>query len=409
MRKISKKLALPVIAAAGAVMGGWSTAHAGFTNVLSAPTVSGGFQIYTVSTQNTGGGTGTKLAGFDVTVTTSGGAFLKMDNSQDLGDGLGAFDGILDVNITGNTGSAYGPAVRAFGSNFGTFARMGGGALAGDAENGVNDSLSSPTWSSDLHAGGPTAVYSSLTKLEIAQASISGGAAATVAVKFINIVVPTGTTFTVNGQVGGDQGSAQTFSLSSPSAGPTGPIVLLQAATPTNTGGKITNGAAGTPAAPQGNYTPLGAATSTLTVTGAANVYSAGFIKTLTAGTNAGYTATGGFSGGNLEIYLLHLSSSAADAQLVADINGNNTGVVASLAANDPTVANLGGIAWDIELKFAAPGAGENGNFGFNFAGDSNATGITVTDIAAVPEPATAGLLLVGGLGLLARRRRTAK
>jgi hypothetical protein len=143
--------------------------------------------------------------------------------------------------------------------------------------------------------------------------------------------------------------------------------------------------------------------------------YSPGFINGLTAGVNQGYTATGGFLAADLEIYLLNIKTggndptSADESQLASDITADNSGVVATLVT-DPNLVNLGGIAWDIELKFSSP-VNPNGDLGFNFSGETNLAGgaITVTDIAAIPEPATAGLLMVGGLGLLARRRRSAK
>jgi len=422
MRKISKKFALPAAAAGAVLAGGLSSAMADFVVTLSAPTVSGLNSIYVASIQNNGAnGTGTQILGADITLTINAaqpaGTFFKMDNGQDL-DG----DSVPDVNISGNniTGmtTPTTPATRAFASSFGTWGRLGGNSIISDAHNGVQDTTSD--YLSTKNGGHYNPVWNSLTSFELVEGSniTSGGSADSVATKFFNIVVPTGALFTLTGSAGGTTGSQSNFTTgNSPVGVTTYPIVVLRATAPTNTGNAITNGNGGTPTNPQGTFTPAGAATSTLTVSGGGGNYNPGFIYSLTAGTNAAFVKTAGFTGADTNIYLLNIKDTANGANpsssdintIIADINNAaaGNGIVASTVPAN--LVGLGGVvsAWDIEITETNPGLAQNGFFGFNFAGETNIAGVTVTDIAAVPEPATAGLLLVGGLGLLARRRRS--
>jgi len=402
MRKNSKKLVLPAIAAAGAVMGAVHMASADYVITESAASTSGGYDIYTLSVINNGqNSSGTQIAGGDVTISmNTAGQYLKVDTTQDL-DG----DAIPDANITGNLDagnfdSATSATVNAdgFGSSKGTFFRVSSAALTTDFENGAHDTTA--IWSTADHGGSLNSVFSSLSSLEVVVANTGTAAADTVAAKFVNIVVPHGDLFTVVGEVGGPKvggGTFQTnFTTGNSASGPTYPIVLLSSSQPGNTGSQL-----------GGTYHP--STSPTLTVTNVAGTdYNPGLITGLS--TNAGFTPIAGFVNSSVEKFLLKLSSAAEDSQLVSDINaGGNTTVTATLASADPTLASFDGISgWDIELT-STGSAPANGYFGFNFAGDSNANGITVADVAAVPEPATAGLLLVGGVGLLARRRRSAQ
>lgn len=440
MRKNLKKLALPAIAAAGAVMGAYSVASADIVvSITENLTNSGGFDVYTLAVYNNGlNGTGTNVNAIDMKLNYTGSGYIKMDNAKTI-DG----DTAPDINLLG--------ASDAFGTTIGTFlvgpASVGSGstysgylvnsadALQGDYENHIADSGSQ--WSSKAqsaagHGRAYNTIFNSLTNLEIdGGLNLSGGGVnagyhvtTAPAEDFANIVVPHGGAFVVQGSVAAPQFNSKSvaalsyiFTEGITTAAPSGPIVLLQTATPTNTGAQIHNGSGGTTGAPLGAYNP-GAASSTLTVTNTGpGGYLPGYINGLTTGLQAGYTATTGFSGTDLEIYLLNLKylsggaavSSADDAKLVSDINADNAGVTASLVSN-PQLATLGGIAWSIELNFSGV-TGSNANLlGFNFVGETDLSGaVEVTDIAAIPEPATAGLLMVGGLGLLARRRRSAK
>jgi len=407
MRKNSKKLVLPAIAAAGAVMGAVHMASADFVVTLSAPTTTQGYDIYTMSViNNTLNGSGNSISGDDVTITmNTPGVYIRADQAQDLGTGSTYGDGIADVNLTGNQNAGGGNGVPGnsgtvttdgFGSVNGTFTHTTGATLTADFENGVKDTTQS--WSSDANGGTVASVYSSLTSLEIVTADVSAAQKDSVATKFVNIVVPHGATFTVTGEVGtaltGGNKFQTNFTTSNSAPVSSSPIVLLSATAPTNTGSQVT-----------GTYSPSTAPTLTVTNHGAPGEYIPGYAHALTGSPSAGYTAVAGFTGGDTEIFLLKLSSSTGDSTIISDINAGSNG---TLTASAPTgaLATLGGTTWDIELTEKA-GAPANGFFGFNFAGETNVPGVTVTDIAAVPEPATAGLLMVGGLGLLARRRRS--
>ncbi len=111
-----------------------------------------------------------------------------------------------------------------------------------------------------------------------------------------------------------------------------------------------------------------------------------------------------------VEVYALKLSSSAADAQIVADINAQSAtdGVTASLVSSNPQFA-FQFPGYDILLTANAANALNPSSYlGFDLSGETGAAaGITVTNVAAVPEPATATGLVLGAAGLLLGRRKS--
>jgi hypothetical protein len=173
---------------------------------------------------------------------------------------------------------------------------------------------------------------------------------------------------------------------------------------------------------PAAGYTPAdGAIVMSGLGNGSYNVSPATGFTTATTGS----VAVAGFNPTtDTEIYALKLSQGGTPiatsnttllSAIASDINGGNgnnvsSGVTASLVTGVFSSLFPG---YDILLTsngFTA-GAGGTAELGFDFStggGEQNAAddGITVTGVAAVPEPATAAGIVLGTAGLLLGRRR---
>jgi len=195
------------------------TAHAAFV-VSQIKTTATGVEIYQIQALNDGtGGTGTQLAGIDLTLRTvnaagqpiaTGGAF-KMDlDSQDFSG-----DGVFDANVSG--------AGRTYGNSTGTWMRIGNtltsswvlanvNPAAFDSDPGVTGTQTQPVDPAyaNLHVFGVAGIFTA-----------GGGVAANATpAKFVNIVVPTGTLWDLNGTIGGNLGDPQTiFATNAPEPG----------------------------------------------------------------------------------------------------------------------------------------------------------------------------------------------
>jgi len=392
MRNTSKKLALPAIAAATAALGAAGLAKADFTFVMTSIVGTGanaGMVDYYVNAINTGtNGTGSLLESVDATVTSSATMSVYETNTGTakkpnwIADILGT-DGSLSA---GATTSAY-PFL---GTAIGLAKNPTHLTVTSAIANGVDDT-NAASYTGQATQAGLGAMYSALTSLHIEGAwNGSGDPATGTGDTFINIVVPSTAKGTAVIEVAGESGAINpappvfaTLSFGNATPPPSA-IVSLTSSTPTGYGSSV----------------------GALHVVGGGGSYAPVVIPGLS--TAAGYSAVSGFTPtSDTEIFLLKLSSSAKDAALIADINASG-GSVGGLVASAPAglLANLGGTAWDIELSVTNPGALANGDFGFNLGNTTDGAGISVTEVAAVPEPATLGLLALSGIGLLARRRR---
>jgi hypothetical protein len=156
--------------------------------------------------------------------------------------------------------------------------------------------------------------------------------------------------------------------------------------------------------------TAYGSEVGTLTLTGKGNgSYNVATLAVNPAQTT-GYVGVSGFSPAtDQEVYALKLGGSAStfgDAAIVTAINASlPVGVTASLVAGSAYASDFPG--YDILLSTPTTSTVSSPDFlGFDFSQDSTQSGITVTGVAAVPEPATAAGIVLGAAGLLLGRRR---
>jgi hypothetical protein len=168
----------------------------------------GAFDVYQIQLLNDGlGGTGTKLAAFDVTLTPDWATdFLRIDFRDTDGDGA------PDANITGKD--------LAFGSSSGSFFRIGA-----DVSHFVLVAVDPVAYNTDpLGWGEPNQVldpnYDDLKSLRVTGFYVnvaSIGIPANIApVSFGNVVVPAGASFSIVGSVGSEASAHIPFTASFP-------------------------------------------------------------------------------------------------------------------------------------------------------------------------------------------------
>jgi hypothetical protein len=414
MRKVTKrslKVAVPALAAASfAVTMGAPAAHGdfivSFKNVTGASTALAGYTDYVVRALNNNGplGTGSTIIDFDVVITTSGSGTtgaMYVDLAADIdGDASGA-GGAQDANVIGAPDDYYGTATPTFGGT----ALNGLGTFLGIPKTTAATSVSSPTgtgytilgvnpspYTTSVGTLDPNYTNGTLHSLEVSAGFISatfkGPVASVTPVPFANIVVPNGTVVTVAGGLGGNLGSPESFTVSNVQTGPT---ISLSGTAPSGSNliaSPVMSGQNGL-YVPQTFPVPAGQARQ------------------------KGYLSTTGFNPNNdEEIYGLAVTDTSSESlsQVVSDLNsavlpaGASVVLVSSLTG--VTESTLAGDGDNVAVIFpqGTGGAGSSTNY---FAYDvSNYNGsVTISSITVVPEPTGIGALVLGGIGLMSRRR----
>ena len=174
----------------------------------------------------------------------------------------------------------------------------------------------------------------------------------------------------------------------------------------------------------QATFAPNAPVAGTINVTKVgANSYVPGFangVSGATAGTGAiaDFAQVSGFAAGDQEIYALKLlvggtaPTTTQMNSIVADIGGqtgDGVSTVASLIGGPTGLAGqIAGLFPGYDLMLTVTSGTATPFLGFDFSQETNVAGVVVTNIAAVPEPASAAILLIGSSLLLGRRKRNA-
>jgi len=216
-----------------------------------------------------------------------------------------------------------------------------------------------------------------------ASASFKGPAANVTAVPFANIVVPAGTTGTVTGALSGDIGAIQPFSITFGATAPpppTGPFLQLAA-----------TGLPGT------------SAIGSITLSGHNGSYQAQTVAVTGAAQVTGALNVSGFTPGDTEIYGLAVSTTNL-ASLISALNAA-VGSADAGATAAAVPASLSSVLVGDQIAVTIPGTSFNPNI-FSYDLTNGTGGSSITSITVVPEPTGIGALVLGGLGLLSRRKR---
>jgi len=430
--KRNSRFVLPALAAAGlGAMLGVPAAHGDFIitvtqvngpeSATGAPTVGAGETDFVLTALNNGlNGTGTNLLSVDATINSS--KPLVIDTNDDT-DGDGApdanIDGFPDQSLSSGNGAGVTLPIPTFGIAYnskiagpagnnpfdGTFVGIGKVATGANATKslafadnsisivGVQVGSDIGTSNQTVYLSGPNGsaidprFTSGVTALRVvgafASASFKGPAANVTAVPFANIVVPAGTTGTVTGALSGDIGAIQPFSITFGATAPpppTGPFLQLAA-----------TGLPGT------------SAIGSITLSGHNGSYQAQTVAVTGAAQVTGALNVFGFAPGDTEIYGLAVSTTnlaSLISALNAAVGSADTGATATLVPSA-----LSSVLAGDQIAVTIPGTSFSPNI-FSYDLTNNTGGSSITSITVVPEPTGIGALVLGGLGLLSRRKR---
>ncbi|MGA2441353.1 MAG: hypothetical protein ABSH08_10360, partial [Tepidisphaeraceae bacterium] len=203
-----------------------------------------------------------------------------------------------------------------------------------------------------------------------------------------------------------------TITIIAPAAGV--PILSLTSTAPTGYGNPITNGAS---APDKGTFTGPGAASNKLTVTGSNGKYLFAQVSGVGTGGNgdaSNYVEANGFSpAADEEVFGLDIEVNGVQASpsqlsfLIGQINTFSGGLASGLSVSTSLTVDPFPTNYNLFVT-ASPGVAADDFLGFNLSqsNDSNLVGYTDSAVAVVPEPLSIGLLVVGSIGLMARRTR---
>jgi len=444
MRYASKrksKYVLPALAAAGlGALLGVPAAHGDFVVTLTtivgpvdyAGDVAGsgpqgaGLTEYVLSALNNGtNGTGTNLLAADVTINTNAPMVIDTTSDDDA-------DHKVDANISGAAGFAtagtkvgkstiFFPTVQpTFGQYNAVIDPNNGfdstfvGVAVPDANpaNMDNNAYANSSWGitsvqlganigtsnnnvylSSQGQGGvdPAFLNGSVTSMRVvgafASASFKGPAANQSAVPFANVVIPS----SAKGSV--------TFSLAGDLGGPSTPFTIqLGAVVTPNPAMQL----AGTALA---GTTPIGS----ITIQGGHGSYVAQTVAVTGAATTAGALTVAGFTPGDEQIYGLATTSTESLASLISQLNaavGSADAGATAVAVSSLSSSLQGVLAGDNIAVLIPNGVGGPNNVFSYVLGGTTAGDAAVHSITVVPEPTGIGALVLGGIGLLSRRKR---
>jgi hypothetical protein len=437
------RVVLPAVAAAGlSAWLGTPAAHASFNLAWTQGATSGGYTVWTLTAQNDGTAgpqqqpqgflTGTGLIALDLTLSTPG-SFTSTQGAIfiDLNADIDS-DGNPDANVTGQVDESDGTPTPSFGSALGTFigfnssaptskktnttplegnsvwvnsqtyanftqAATGGGTQSAEGTPALYETSETPDdVSSELD---PAFLNGTVHSLElIIQASQNDTTAHAIA----NLVIPVGTVGTAIARITptANPSNTETYTIATQSVTPPSSVSIALTSSSTNA-----------------------AAAAPITLVGSNGGYQAVEVSVAPAAQTTGELTVTNFNpASDKEIYVLEANSngtpltSAQLNQIITDLQTALTptnGTVGLFSSLPSTIQALFHGTYNLEFTLptgnAIAGATNPDVLAYDFSGYTTIPNVTLTAIGVVPEPTGVGVLVLGGLGLMARRRRMSR